>query len=355
MRKNRKWKKKIPGLAAILAAGMLLLAGCSKGVTVKLTTGLNGGEMFRIEDLSCTQEEVRLFLMNQKSLYEAAYGENIWSVSLEEETFDAYLAEQLQDFLIRLKTMTLMAEQQGVDLTEEERQAAAEAAETYLAALGEEERQYVQISQEALTSLYEEYRLAERLVKEITDSMTIEVSDDQARVMEVQEIVLYKTKTNEDGTVSPMDDSEIQECRKQAEEAREKAASGTPFTSLQELYSGEASGSIRLTRQDVSQEWEDEIFNLTSGQVSSLLENEDGFYIIYCVDHYLEQETQENRETIIEEKKTEEFYQQYQSFTAGLATQYDSSRWEGISFADEEIPHTEVNFYDIYEEYFGNH
>lgn len=348
--KTHKWKSCV---AAAMAGLMLMSSGCSESVTVKWTTGLNAGELFRIENLSCTESQARLFLMNQKSLCEEIFGKNIWDFALEDGTFNDYMVKQLQEFLSQLKGMALMADERGVTLSVEEKQAASDAAEEYLAELGEEEAAYVNISQEELTALYEEYRQAELLVEDVTAQVRLEISDDEARVMEVQEIVLYKTGTDQDGHPISLTDSEITQLRRTAEKAAEQAASGTVFTSLQEAYSQEPSGSIRISRRDVPAEWESVLFDLTNGETSGVLETEDMICVIYCVNHYLEPETEENKQVLLEKRRSEEFYQEYGIFAEGLVSQYDTEQWESLAFTDEQIPPTDVNFYEIYEQYFG--
>lgn len=338
--------------AAVMAGLMLMVSACSKNVTVRLTTGLSAGELFRIENLSCTEGEAKLFLMNQKNLCEAVYGRNIWNFAVEAGSFDDYMVGQLQDFLTQLKGMVLMAKERDLTLSEEEKQAASDAAAAYLAGLGEEEEAYVSLTQEELAALYEEYRLAELLVQEVTEEIHLEISDDEARVMEIQEIILHKTGTDEDGNPISLTDREIAALRSKAQDAAEQAASGVSFTSLQESCSQEASGSIRITRGDVPAEWEDAVFDLTNGQVSQVLENEDRICVIYCVNHYLEPETEENKQVLLEKVRAEGFYQEYDAFAEGLAFQYNEEQWNALTFADSEIPDTAVNFYEIYEQYF---
>lgn len=339
-------------LAAVTAAFMLTAAGCSEDVTLKLTKGLGAEEVFRLEDLSCTEHEVRLFLMNQKSLCEEAYGRNIWDFPLDEGSFDDYMMGQLQKFLPQLKGMVLMAKDRGLTLSEEEKKAASDAAAGYLAGLGEAEAAYVGITQEELAALYEEYRLADLLVQDVTSSIAPEISDDEARVMEVQEIVLHKSGTDGDGNPTALSDDQIEALRDRAREAVGQAASGAEFTSLQDIYSNEPSGSIRISRQDVPAEWEQVIFDLTDGQVSGILENEDEICIVYCVNYYMKPETEANKTVIQESRRAAAFYQAYETYTEGLVIQEAAEKWAGLSFADSRVPHTDVNFYDFYEQYF---
>lgn len=349
--KNKKGKNCLAWLVMVL---LCLLSGCKSDVEVKLTTGLSQGELFRVENKACTTAEAKLFLMNQKNQYDQSYGERIWNVSLGEETFAEHMEEQLKDFLVQLKSMVLMAESRGISLSEEEKNLAAAAAEEYLAGLSEEAAAYLNMTEEKLSALYREYRLAERLVAQVTAGVSGEISDDEARVIEVQQVILYKNKTatQTQGEEASQTESELQQLREKAQTVAEKAAAGDAFANLQEIYSDEETGSIQVSRYDVDSVWEEAVFALGSGEVSGVIETDDAFYVVRCVNNMLIDETLANKETIRERQKAELFYQEYNTFTASLLSQYDETGWEQLSFTDA-IPECQINFYEVYDTYFG--
>lgn len=353
MRDRRKQSggKRLTGLwLAGVLFGVMFLCGC--GDNVKLTTGLNPGELFRVEDVSCTEQEARLFLMNQKNRYEAAYGKNIWNVPVGEENLAAYMEEQLKNFLFQLKCMVLMARDRGIALSGEEKSRAEAAAADYLAAIGSEASSYVNISPEELTGLYEEYRLAELLVEQVTASVQDEISDDEARIIEVQQIVFRRTRQGEDGTVVPLTDQEEKEVRSRAAGVAARAAQGDSFGNLQEIYSDEEAGSIRVGRYDVEESWEEAVFPLTPGQVSSLIETDEAFYVVRVVSNLLPEETQANKEVIRERRRAEVFYREYEAFLAGdLLILRAQDGWGKLSF-DGSVPECAEDFCAVYEEVF---
>lgn len=348
MMSKRRWKY---GLAALALACLVLASGCKNDVQLKLTTGLNQGELFRIENRACTEAEARLFLMNQKNRYEASYGEKIWDVPMEGENFADYMKEQLKDFLAQLKCMVLMAENRGISLSEEEERLTAQAAQEYFAALGEEASAYINMTEDQLTALYREYRLADRLVAQVTAAVASEISDDEARVIEVQQVVLYREKEDEDGGGSSLSDSETEALRGTARNVAERAAAGDAFSNLQEIYSDEEPGSIRVSRYDVAPQWEEAVFALGNGEVSGVIETDEAFYVVRCVNNLLTEETMANKEVIRERQRAEMFYREYDAFTVNLVSQYDAEGWRKISFTDE-VPNCDADFYAVYDKYF---
>ena len=345
------------GLIIGLIVFVLALAGCFAAcgnVRIRLTGGLSEGELFRIEDKVCTEAEARLFLMNQKNRCEQAYGEKIWAVSLEDgSTFADYMSSELRDFLVQLKSMALMAESRGISLSDEEERQISEASSAYLSSVGEEALTYLGISQEEMEQLYRDYQMARRLADQISSLVQDEISDDEARVIEVQQIVFAKTAVAEDGTETPLDEGQLSSLRAEAQTAADRAAAGEAFATLQEEYSDEEAGSIQVSRADVEDSWEGAVFSMESGEISGVIETEESFYVVRCVNNLLSEETQANKETILEQRRAARFYQEYNAFTAELIPVYNEEGWEGLSFTDEDIPACTADFYEIYNQYFG--
>lgn len=344
-------RSKLARVCLLVVVLVVLLSGCNKDVQVKLTTGLNEGELFRIEKTAGTEAEARLFLMNQKNQYEASYGENIWKASIEDTTFAAKMKAQLEDDLYQLKGMVVMAEARGIALSEDEKNRAAAAAKEYLDGLSQEAVSYLSMTQEQLTALYEQYRLAERLVAQVTAIVEEEISDDEARVIEVQQIRIPLVTVDETGETVAMSYGEKEEARALAWDVGDRAVAGENFNSLQEQYSSDGVGNLRVSRYDVEDAWETAVFALGSGEVSGVIETEEALYIVRCVSNMLKEETITNKEVIRERKKAEVFFQEYNAFVAKLMVQAKAEGMQGISFTNW-VPDCDVDFYEVYENHF---
>lgn len=339
-------------LLCVLLALLFGLSGCREDVEIKLTAGLGEGELFQVEGKSCMLSEARLFLMNQKNRYEASYGPNIWEVPVGRDTFADYMKNELNDFLTRLKTMVLMAEERSISLDEEDESRAAAAAAEYMELLPVQAASYTGITREQLENVYREYRLAQLLVEKLTADVNEEISDDAARVIEVQQVVFYLQAEREGGTAVPISDSEKEELKGKAAEVAALAAQGEVFSNLQEVYSDEEVGNIRVSRYDVEPEWEQAVFSLASGEVSGVVETPEALYVVRCVSNMLPAETQANKEVIRERQRAEVFYAEYDAFVQGLHWMWDTESWNRLDFTDE-IPECPADFYAIYEQYFG--
>ena len=142
--------------AGLLLAFCLLMSGCGN-TRIVVTTGLASDELFRIGDASCSLSEALVYLMNQKGSYEKVYGLEMWEHSLGGMTMEEYLKNQVVSELAQVKSMTLLAQEQEIALTEEETVRCEEAAAEYFTTLNAEETELLKVDQEMVRDMYEDY------------------------------------------------------------------------------------------------------------------------------------------------------------------------------------------------------
>ena len=186
--------KKIAG--ALLAAVMCLsvLNGCGNGdgtgTKVVLTTGFNKDEVFRIETCICTLPEIMVYLTNIQNRYESVYGTEIWNTNVDGVTLEQNVKDIALAQIARIKTMNLMAERYEVTLSDEEKAQAENAANAYYSSLGSEEIEQMGVSEKTISGLYREFALAEKVYQYTIKDINPEISDDEARTITVQHILI---------------------------------------------------------------------------------------------------------------------------------------------------------------------
>ena len=74
------------------------------------------------------------------------------------------------------------AKEKEMELSEEEKEKIAQAAEEYFASLTEDEIVYMGVSESDIKEYYEHYALAQKVYHSLTKAVNEEVSDDEARV-----------------------------------------------------------------------------------------------------------------------------------------------------------------------------
>ena len=92
-------------------------------------------------------------------------------------------------------------------------------------------------------------------------------------------------------------------------------------------------------------------FNLDNDTCSEMIETEDGFYFIKCLNKLEEQLTEENKSNIRIKREKEQFEDAYQSFVDSAAFEMNDSLWKEITLEDTSDITTD-SFFDVYDKYF---
>lgn len=340
-------------LAAVVAVGSL--TGCGKagiGTKVVLTTGFDKDEIFRIETSSCTLPEVMVYLTNIQNRYESVYGEEIWStnvggVTLEQNVKDIALAQ-----IAQIKTMNLMAKQYEVELSDEEKAQVENAASAYYNSLNDTEIERMGVSEKTINNLYTEFALAEKMYQYTIRDINPEISDDEARTITVQHI-LIKTYAL-DGTGKKIDYTQHakEEAYKRACQVLELVQDGEDFDELIRRYSEDDKSTYSFGKGEMDAAFETAAFNLGKDEISGIVETEFGYHIIKCLNTFDKEETDANKIKIVDQRRAEAFGQEYDAFVETLTRNLNEELWDNVSFIHDENVNTK-DFFDVYSEYFG--
>lgn len=346
----------IKRMAAALLAGTMLItgtAGCGgkDGMKVVLTTGFNKDEIFRIEKTSCRLPEIMVYMTNLQNKYEAAYGSDIWNVQEENGKIEDRVKEQVLADVAQIKAMTLLAKTKEITLDEEETALTKQAGKAYFASLNETEKELLDVTEEDITEMYQDYALAEKVYHEIIRDINPEISDDEARKITVQSIFLKTYHRDSDGKIFQMSSEEKEEIRIRAEKIHTKAAEGEDFETLMSQYNEGNSTPYSFGKGEMDPAVEDAAFNLENQEISDIVEAEDGFYIIQCLNTFNREETDDNKLKIMEQRRNEVFGQEYETFVNGLVRRLNEELWSSVEMIHNENV-TTSSFYEVYDEIF---
>jgi len=343
--------------AALFLCCLMLLAlpGCEKKdgeVKLVLTTGFKKDEIFRIETMSCTLPEVMVYLTNTQDQYESVYGTEIWNTDLNGVTLEESIKETVLAQLAQIKTMNLLAQQHGVSLEEAELEKAGEAAAVYFGSLNETEREAMQVTEEIIRQLYAELALANKVYEYIIKDINPEISDDEARSITVQDIMIRTYTQDGTGKRLEYDESAREDARGRAEEilalARDEE---NDFESLVLQYSEGEKGTYSFGKGEMEETFENAAFNLETGEISNIVETEEGFHIIKCISTFNREETDANKVKIVEKRREEVFGQEYGDFVESLTRTLNQDLWDSVAFLEGDEIVTR-DFFEVYRQYF---
>ena len=258
----------------MLLSVLMLLAGCGKsGSTTKvvLTTGFAKDEVFKIESMSCRVPEIMLYLTTVQNEYKEVFGEQIFEVSQNGVTLQDNLKETVLARIAQIKTLNLMAQERKVTLDDAEKSSVKAAADTFYASLNEKEIETLNLSEKLILQMYTEYALAEKVYARIIQDINPEISDDEARMVTVEQIYIRTYTTDGSGKRVEYAEATKTAAYNEAKEAYALATDGAhDFASVAAQYSEYADIQTSIGKGQVSKELEDVVFNMSTGEISNI-------------------------------------------------------------------------------------
>ena len=318
----RNWKKTAAAILLVFAAvtGILFFRN---GFSIRKETGDTSG---------FPDAQAMLIITTEANRYRTVYTDQIWQVQVgEEESFQLYLLEQIRTFLKEVKTMNLLADERGIQLTGQEKEQLRQLSSEFYQSLTEAERECIGASEEDVYAMYEAYHRANRLVDEVTKNVDLEISDSEARVMKIQELCL--------------------ETEESAQEAfQQLSEEGTNFSSVARAIREEGYKEESVGRGERSAAYEAAVFSLEDGQLSQPFADGDSWYLVKCVDSYDEDATLERKERLALQRKNQAFRRIYDTFAGEHPVEIQGSIWENVNLT-EMGQSTTVDFFERYQEY----
>ncbi|MCM1387017.1 MAG: peptidylprolyl isomerase [Bacillus sp. (in: Bacteria)] len=341
----------------LLMIGILAfsLTGCAgedvDNVKVVLTTGFDKDEIFRIETISCTMPEMMVYLTNIQNQYESAYGTEIWNINLGDVTLEQNVKDMALAQIAQVKTMNLMAKRYELTLTKEEETQIEHAAQAYYTSLNDMEKQAMGVDEDIIENLYEEYALAHKVYQYIIKDINPEISDDEARTITVQHILIKTYALDGTGKKIEYTEKAKEDSYRIAKEVWEKAVAGDDFDELIRHYNEDDKSTYSFGKGEMDPAYERAAFNLGTGEISDVVETGYGYHIIKCISTFDKEETDSNKIKIVEKRKDEVFGQEYDAFVDTLTRKLNEEVWENVRFIHDENVVT-MDFFDIYDTYF---
>ena len=286
------------------------------------------------EQVSYTKAQIMIIATTERNRYEQVYTDRIWDAVMENgETFEEYLLNEIRVFMGNLKTMTLLAQDRGITLSSGEQDKVRRLARNYYSGLSRAEIEYMGITEEDVAIVYQDYYTANKVVEELTAGVDLEVSDSEAKVISIRRVCLPDRETAE-----ALRGRLLEEGSDFGAEARSVTGSTPPE---EKIWRGEEPALL-----------EEAAFSLASGEISQVIQLEDGFYLVQCVSDYEMDATRERKTQIYKERKNWAFQQIYGQFQTEHKVSIPDEVWSEISFEGGEESVTS-DFFSLYQEEFG--
>ncbi len=301
-------------MAALLLAGCMAvtaLSGCGIDKDAIVATMDGQDVTLGVANFLCRYQQAEMD--DTYSYYASYYGYDfVWSEDLYSSgsTTQEDLKESVMDELHTLYTLKLHMDEYGVEITEEDEAAISEAAEAFMAANTEEAIELLGATQEIVEEVLTLYTIQSRMYDEIIEGADTDVSDEEANMRGYTYISQYLLGYyDDDYNLNEYTEDEQAEFTEDFEAMEAAIADGGDYDTVIEEYGYTANTNTYAADDD----------SLDEDLIAALDELAEGEVAMVTTDYYLylvrldsetdEEATEENRQSIIEERQ-EDYYAQ---------------------------------------------
>ncbi len=307
-------KKKVILLLSMAAVLSLAAAGCSRN-------GLSGSEtVATLDDTNIPVGEFNLMLRYEQAQMETYYGSMMGGNVYQQDMtgtgtlYGETARDNMVDRFERLYILEAEAPNYGVELTEEEKTAAAEAARKFMEDNSARVREAVTADQATVEHLLTLMALENKMYDVLTADVDTQVSDDEAAQKRVSYLFTSTSGTefDDEGNVIELTDAEKAEKKAELQEildeAKEKgdlneAAEARDMTASTATYGAGTSSLAEEVRAAADL--------LEDGEFAEIVETDTGYYAVQMVSTFDREATDDRKDTIVRQRRDDLYEEKY--------------------------------------------
>ena len=332
-----KIKKKAVVCIALAAMMTISLPGCGrkdKNATLETGTVSDNSVVMLVGNEPVRFSEIKDYCYFLKCQYEGNFGEELWNYPIgDSETIGDQAKQEIVNMITQLKIICAKAKEENITLTADEQDEALRQAEELVANATKKDKKEYKLSVQELTEIYKENALASKMFYIATDDADTNISDEQARQVSLQYVQILTNGTNKNGVQVKMDEQTKKKALKRAIRLAQEAARTEDFLTFaqQNTEAQQAELTIGRDTDKLEKTVVDAAFSMQTGEISEVIEGEQGYYILYCVNQEDEEATRQRKEEIIQERQTAMFMDKYSQWMQGKKVDINQSFWNEFS------------------------
>lgn len=336
------------GLAVLLSFVLLLLTvGCGSGddtsKNLPTSDGFTNDVVMRIGTSEVSYREANIYLMSMREEVEALYGSDIWDYvfTRDELTYSELMKNQLLEKIEYIKLVCYMADEFGVSLEADDILNVNDYTQKYMANVTEETAKKYGITEDLIRGIYQDNVLAQKIYETITLNADTSYTEEDYLTADFQYLYISRFYEDSEGNQITIEGDEYDALAEKAEELQKQAVSDQAAALAEEDGSydfydfakdNSDATSVEMTakRADLPEASREAAFALTDGQISSVVTEDDGFYIFYCVSSYDEDASQEAEEELINAQAEEYFDGLYEKWKENVDIEVNEDLWNAM-------------------------
>ncbi len=280
-----------------------------------------------MDDEVLTRGEAAVFILSQQAIF-AEGGETLWTKPLNGQPFGEVLNDALYAYLVNLFLMDNAAGRAGIRLSETEKSAVEKAADAYEKALGSAVMKEWEIDSADVVRAYTRYTRAQLYYQQVMHESVPEISDEEARAVELQLIFLPKTEG--------------------LEKAREVLDSLTAGASVSEAVKGIEGAATRkqtVVRGEYGGTIDTFAFALRGGQWSPVIDADDRYCLIQCLEANVAKVTAANKRKMEQAEREDLLLEKLKQVAEKVDFRVHPAELEKLDVRSA-LGVTDANFYD---------
>lgn len=305
----------VAALAGVMAVGMLSGCGSKELDGTKTVATVDGTEIpMGVVSLYARQQQQQTIAMYLSFLGSA---DNIWDQTADEETGETYGDQAVTTTLESIEKMYLLkakAADYGVELTEEDETAIADAASEFMAANSEETIKELGVTEDQVKTLLELQTIQNRIYDPIVEEGNITVSDDEANQ---SGFTYVSISTSGDDLTDEDKETKKEQAQEILDQMKEDPTADMSeiAQAVDESYSAVEGNFTTKESEDEdssSSAYPDEVLEvlrgLAEGEVASdIIETDTGYYVVR-LDEMLDEEATESKRESLQSSKESTYY-----------------------------------------------
>ena len=325
-------KKRLLMIAACMMLTVTSLTGCSSMKADEVVAKVNDSEL----TLGVANFYARYLQAQYETYYGAYMGDNMWATEAEEgKTYEESVKDSVMETLERMLVLEEHMDDYKVSLTEDDKELIKKTAKEFDEDNSLENKEKIMSDTESVERVLTLMAIDQKMTNAIEADADTNVSDKEAAQKSMDYVKFSYVKEDvEDEESSEMSEEEKAEVKKKADEfAKAAKEDSVKFKELAEDAAAEVqTATFDKESQTPSEELVKAADKLEKGEVTDVIETEDGCYVA-CVTSLMDKDaTEAKKAEIVNERKSELFDKVVDKWMDDAKIKVYKKVWEKVDF-----------------------
>lgn len=337
-------RKRAAMAAAAAALAATTITGCSGSLDTEAVVMTVGDEEvtlgvanFYARMTQAQYETYYLSMMSSNGMTMTA--EDMWNQEYEGETTEQTTKDGLLESLQNMYLISQHAEEYGVSLTEEEKDAISEAAAQFDEDNTDEAKEAVSGYKKDIEKYLELVTIQSKMDSPMREGVDEEVSDEEAAQKAMNYVFFSYTTTDESGNSAELSDDEKTALQTTAQNLSERVKAGEDMADVAE----ESSATVQeATFDGESTTYDADLIAAADaleevGDVTDVIETDSGLYVAQLTSLLDRDATDARKDEIVEERRQEQYDSLLEEWRDATEISVDEKVWNKIDFIDQGV------------------